>query len=362
MTTAREIAAAALGDPNVQAFLRVIRSGETNQEDVAYRTVVGGGTFDSFDAHPGRLVHVPSLKVSSTAAGAYQFLKRTWAECAEALELTDFSPASQDLGAVFLIRRRGALSDVIAGRLDVAVQKCAKEWASLPGSPYGQPVKTMEQVRAVYERYGGQYAAAPQAPEAEVPAQAPEAEAPPQPVKEKKMAFPAVLMALLPTLIEQIPRLGKIFGSGSAVAERNVAAATTVMELVKTATGAANAQAAVEAIASDPAARAQAEQAIEQNWFTLTEGGSGGIDGAAKRDMAVMVSGESVWKSPSFIVAIALLPLVYMIVGAVVGLFGAPFSDDVRSAIANGIVGLILGGLIGYYYGQSTSRNRPPTT
>jgi uncharacterized protein YcfJ len=47
-----------------------------------------------------------------------------------------------------------------------------------------------------------------------------------------------------------------------------------------------------------------------------------------------------------------------MIVGAVVGLFGAPFSEDVRAAIANGIVGLVLGGLIGYYYGQTTSRNR----
>jgi uncharacterized membrane protein YeaQ/YmgE (transglycosylase-associated protein family) len=65
--------------------------------------------------------------------------------------------------------------------------------------------------------------------------------------------------------------------------------------------------------------------------------------------------------SPSFWVALLLLPLVYMIVGAVVGLFGDPFSDDVRSANANGIVGLILGGLIGYYYGQTTTRNRTPS-
>jgi len=37
---------------------------------------------------------------------------------------------------------------VKAGRFDAAVAKCAKEWASLPGSPYGQPVKTLDQARA----------------------------------------------------------------------------------------------------------------------------------------------------------------------------------------------------------------------
>jgi len=93
----------------------------------------------------------------------------------------------------------------------------------------------------------------------------------------------------------------------------------------------------------------------------LSEAGGGGIAGARKADAAFVASHEPVWRSPSFLIAIALLPLVYLIVGAVVGLFGAPFSEDVRAAIANGIVGLVLGGLIGYYYGQSTSRNRTPS-
>jgi muramidase (phage lysozyme) len=59
---------------------------------------------------------------TSTAAGAFQFLSRTWDECAKALGLTDFSPASQDLAAVFLIDRRKALDDVLAGRFDEAVR------------------------------------------------------------------------------------------------------------------------------------------------------------------------------------------------------------------------------------------------
>ena len=54
-----------------------------------------------------------------------------------------------------LIRGRGALQDVINGDLKAALDKCNKEWASLPGSPYGQPVKTYAQCEAVYIKNGG---------------------------------------------------------------------------------------------------------------------------------------------------------------------------------------------------------------
>jgi len=180
--------------------------------------------------------------------------------------------------------------------------------------------------------------------------------------QEHSMPIPiaGIAAALLPTLIESIPKLASIFKPGSEVAERNVATVGAVLDIVQNATQAVNAQAAVEKVKSDPVARQAAEKAIEARWFELTEGGGGGIDGARKADAAFVASHEPVWRSPSFIVALALLPLVYMIVGAVVGLFGAPFSEDVRAAIANGIVGLVLGGLIGYYYGQTTSRNRTP--
>jgi uncharacterized protein (DUF697 family) len=174
------------------------------------------------------------------------------------------------------------------------------------------------------------------------------------------MPIPAIVAALLPTLIESIPKLGRIFGSGSEVAERNIKTAEAVVEIVRGATNSVNAQEAAEKLKTDPAALAAATQAVEAKWFELTEGGGGGIYGASKRDIAFSQSGSRAWHSPSFLVACALVPLVYMIVGAVVGIFGQPFSEDVRAAIANGIVGLILGGLIGYYYGQTTSRNRTP--
>ena len=195
------------------------------------------------------------------------------------------------------------------------------------------------------------------APPAAAPAPLPPGD-PTQYSQEGGMPIPALVTALLPSVVAAIPRLAQIFKPGSEVAERNVAAAGAVLDIVTKATGAVNAQAAVEAIQKDPVQLAAATKAVEANWFELMPADGGGIEGARRADAAAVASHAPVWQSPSFVVAVGLLPLVYLIVGAVVGLFGAPFSDDVRSAIANGIVGLILGGLIGYYYGQTTSRNR----
>jgi len=174
--------------------------------------------------------------------------------------------------------------------------------------------------------------------------------------QEAGMPIPALVTALLPSVIAAIPRLAQIFKPGSEVAERNVAAASAVLDIVTQATGSVNAQAAVEKLQTDPAAVAAATKAVESNWFTLAPADGGGIAGARQADAAM--SGNDMMHSPSFWVAIALLPLVYMIVGSVVGLFGTPWSEDVRSAIANGVVGMVIGAIAGYYFGQTTSRNR----
>lgn len=177
--------------------------------------------------------------------------------------------------------------------------------------------------------------------------------------KEATMPIPAIIAALLPTIIQSIPKLGKLFGSGSEVAERNVKAAELAVGIVQEAIGARNAQEAAEMVRADPAAAQTAIAAVEARWYELAEAGGGGIEGARKADAAATGAGGML-HSPSFWVAVALLPLVYMIVGSVVGLFGVPWSDDVRSAIANGVVGMVLGSIAGYYFGQSTSRNRAP--
>lgn len=147
-------------EQNVAAFLRMIRYAEGTAGEEGYRTLYGGELFDQFADHPRIPVSamLGGRPITSTAAGAYQILARTWDEVQAALNLPDFSPASQDAAAVYLIRRRGALEDVRAGRFEQAIAKVAREWASLPGSPYGQPVKSLEQVREIYAAAGGNFA------------------------------------------------------------------------------------------------------------------------------------------------------------------------------------------------------------
>jgi len=142
---------------NLYAFLAMLRHGEGTVGANGYRTMFGGGLLNSFDDHPRKKIRRRSgtRHITSTAAGAYQFLARTWDDCAGNLDLPDFSPASQDRAARFLIYRRGALNDVLAGRLEAAIEKCNKEWASLPGSPYGQPTVSLARCKQLFAEYGG---------------------------------------------------------------------------------------------------------------------------------------------------------------------------------------------------------------
>lgn len=154
----RNVAPVMLGERNVQAVLRVIRAGEGTADEAGYRRIVGGSLFSSFADHP-RVIKSGTFANGKTwrssAAGAYQFLASTWDETAGIMGLPDFSPASQDLGALGRIAARGALADVRAGRLDAALAKLGREWASLPGSPYGQPTISAARARAVYAAAGG---------------------------------------------------------------------------------------------------------------------------------------------------------------------------------------------------------------
>ncbi len=155
---------AALGagqaDLNVRAFLDMIAFAEGTAGPNGYRTLFGGGLFDSFADHPRTVVTRMSngRELSSSAAGRYQILRRTWDVLARRLELTDFSPANQDAAAIELIRERGALADVQAGRFADAVNKIRPIWASMPGAGYGQPERQLASLERAYTQAGGNLA------------------------------------------------------------------------------------------------------------------------------------------------------------------------------------------------------------
>ncbi|WP_223305770.1 glycoside hydrolase family 24 protein [Comamonas thiooxydans] len=147
------VTAADVAHPNVRALLRVIRRGEGTADEAGYRRIFGGQLFEGFADHPR--IKVTKGRYTSTAAGAYQALSSTWDETARIMGLGSFSPANQDKFAVGRIAARNALEDIKAGRFETALRKISWEWASMPGSPYGQPVISLDTARAVYVDAGG---------------------------------------------------------------------------------------------------------------------------------------------------------------------------------------------------------------
>lgn len=153
--------ASSLSVPNVQAWLAAIRTTETGTAGPrSYTTIAGGGQLQSLASYPNvqTSLVINGQRVTTHAVGAYQFMPATWSDAASELGLTDFSPSSQDLAAVWLTKRRGALADVINGDLVSAIQKCNKEWASLPGSPYNQNPVTQSTFETLYASNGGMQA------------------------------------------------------------------------------------------------------------------------------------------------------------------------------------------------------------
>ncbi len=352
---------AALQDPNVQAFLRMLRHGEGTAGDDGYRVQFGGGLFDSFADHPRTPItrKLGGTPITSTAAGAYQFLARTWDGLVRQYGFADFTPMNQDLGAVALILGRKALDDVMAGRFDDAVRKCNREWASLPGSPYGQPVVTMARARQEYEAYGGTYAAveheaAPSLADYINPEAIAADTITPTP-KEQPMA--PFVAAVLPSLIDLVPKLGKLFSSGSETSERNVKAAEIVVAAAKEAIGARNEQELLETIKADPAAAAAVRGAIESQWFKLEEVG-GGIQAAREANAVYMQPGASgFWLNPAFWVSLVFLAMPVLILVDMLFVHYDKYDDTLRTQVITAVLALL--GIVGaYWLGTSFSSQR----
>ena len=134
-------------DQRINAFLAMIRELESNND---YAVIVGGAHFADFSDHPRIYVK----KYNSTAAGAYQIIRSTWDSVIQpALNLPDFSPASQDRAALYLLQYRGAYAALVANDLDRALRLASLEWAALPYSSAGQNPKSLAQATSVYESF-----------------------------------------------------------------------------------------------------------------------------------------------------------------------------------------------------------------
>lgn len=135
----------------VRAFMDTLAFAEGTRD--RYNYIFSFVTFSSYADHPRR--NICAGKYCSTAAGRYQFLSRTWDGLAPGLGLGDFTPPSQEKAALEIIRRAGAYNLVLKSgvyeNFTAALRKLNTTWASLPGSPYGQPTHTTAELWKVYK-------------------------------------------------------------------------------------------------------------------------------------------------------------------------------------------------------------------
>ena len=340
--------------PNVQAFYQVMRFKESSLYDSAYRMVNGAPPITDFSRHP-----YEGLKTTEggRAAGASQFIPTTWGGLEKKYGFPSFEPHYQDLGYVGCLIERNALELVMEGRFDEAVAACRLEWSSLPGAAESRATWTMDKARDLYMRAGGSLKDVTGTPYEPVPVE-----------PERKPVDPLSAIALFgPLIANLIPQVAKLFDK-KVGAPGKIEAAQKVIETIVTSTGSVNEQQALQKIASDPVMLQTATKAImtEPTIMGMLEVG-GGIKAAREANLAVQVADKPFWYNPAFWMSLALLPLVYWIVGSVlVGginlgpddagfwkIFGTAFDQETRSGTVNLVIGMVLGGIVGIWFGTS---------
>ncbi|HTH58771.1 MAG TPA: glycoside hydrolase family protein [Paraburkholderia sp.] len=148
-----------LKNQNVKAFIYSIGDAEGGDYNLKYGGIKGKindkWAFSNYSTHPGA-----GYDGHTTAAGRYQINIATWREMGEKVGLKDFSPHTQDILAVEILRSIGVIDSVESGDINSALSAASRRWAALPqgkGLPgrYKQPYVTYDVFSSSYTNYGG---------------------------------------------------------------------------------------------------------------------------------------------------------------------------------------------------------------
>ena len=340
-----------LARTEVQAWLALIRWCEGTDGPEGYRTLFGGEVVEGFEDHPRRLVMKSfggkGKPITSSAAGAYQFLRGTWDECVKALGSPNFTPLEQDLAAVFLTYRRRGLQAVLDSDWQAALKACNREWASLPGSPYGQPTKSLKQCIDFLRGYSGNLTL----PSVE--------EAPPTPIdqlvpKEAPMPIPAlaaaalnILLPVLTTKVKEVVTKSTDTTTANAVSEQIVRAAQTL-------SGQDDPIEAAMTVRQEAPLQAQLNASLEETiplLERLIEAGEKST--AAARDFNVETAkAVPFWMLPAFWVTAVLIPLAYIVVDKVLS---DDYPPEIKGAVIMAVVVATLSDVRQFWLGSSHS-------
>lgn len=151
-----------LKNKNVKAFIASIATAEGGDYNLKYGGVKGKKNdkwqFSDFSTHPGA-----GSDGKTTAAGMYQINQGTWKEMGAKMDLSDFSPSTQDLLAVEILRTIGVIDSIVGGDISTGLSAASRRWAALPegagktGRYSPQPYMKYEDFEASYKNGGGSH-------------------------------------------------------------------------------------------------------------------------------------------------------------------------------------------------------------
>jgi tape measure domain-containing protein len=142
-----------LNDPRIKALLAVIKTAEGGDPKTLYGGAQWGGSMDSFPQWSGKKFYNSKTGRWGTthAAGSYQFQPGTYAGIGREFGLpSDFGERSQDLHAVALLKKIGALDALFSKGFGATIPLLGSQWASIPGNLPGNKLNphTLEKLYA----------------------------------------------------------------------------------------------------------------------------------------------------------------------------------------------------------------------
>jgi hypothetical protein len=182
---------------------------------------------------------------------------------------------------------------------------------------------------------------------------------PPNPfvTTEKEPAVAPFLLAALPALIDLVPKLGAMFGSGSAMSQRNLRAAELVVTAAKDAIGARNEQELVEALKADPASAELVRKGIEGVWFQLEEVGGGIVAAREQADKYLQPGAAGFWHNPAFWISGFLLLMPFLLLVDLFFVHPDSYDAALRTQIVTGVLMTI--SMVGaFWLGSSIGSSR----
>lgn len=144
---------ALVNDYRIRAALNTIAwaEGTYYSHSSGYGMLFGGGEFNFNKPHPN--IHFPFRGTTTTAAGRYQFLNKTWYVLQGDKPMTRFN---QDAAAVMLLQQCKVVDKILSGDTSwINDPRVGGIWASFPNNTYRQRPKSYSQLVKVYKRFLG---------------------------------------------------------------------------------------------------------------------------------------------------------------------------------------------------------------